>query len=129
MVLTARRSEPVVLLQRERALRPDLVLILAYLALTGVGLVMIYSASAPRLLNEAKSPTDLVRRQLLFVAVGIGAFILTSLIEHRTLKMLTPIAYVLSLATLVVVLLLGDGDVSRWIEIGAFQFQRISSSR
>ena len=37
MVLTARRTEPVTLLQRERALRPDVVLILAYLALSGLG--------------------------------------------------------------------------------------------
>ncbi len=123
MVLTARRTEPVVLLQRERALRPDLVLILSYLALTGVGLVMIYSASAPRLIAGAESPTALVRRQLVFVAVGIGAFILTSLIEHRTLKMLTPIAYVLSLTSLVVVLFLDAAGVNRWIGIGSFQFQ------
>jgi cell division protein FtsW (lipid II flippase) len=52
MVLTARRTEPVTLLQRERALRPDVVLILSYLALSGLGLVMIYSASAPRLIAE-----------------------------------------------------------------------------
>ena len=80
MVLTARRTEPVTLLQRERALRPDLILILSYLALTGLGLVMIYSASAPRLLAEGRSPTDLVRRQMVFVAVGFVAFIFSSLI-------------------------------------------------
>jgi rod shape determining protein RodA len=124
MVLAARRTEPVNLLQRERALRPDLLLILSYLALTGLGLVMIYSASAPRLLADGKSPTDLVRRQLIFVGVGIGAFILASLIEHRTLKMLTPLVYVGSLITLVVVLF---GKVvagaNRWIQLGSFQFQ------
>lgn len=124
MVLAARRTEPVTLLQRERALRPDLLLILSYLALTGLGLVMIYSASAPRLLADGKSPTDLVRRQLIFVVVGIGAFILASLVEHRTLKMVTPIVYGGSLVTLVVVLY---GDVvagaNRWIQLGPFQFQ------
>ena len=53
MVLAARRTEPVTLLQRERTLRPDLVLILAYLALSGLGLVMIYSATAPKLIADA----------------------------------------------------------------------------
>ncbi len=124
MVLAARRTELVTLLQRERALRPDLLLILSYLALTGLGLVMIYSASAPRLLADGKSPTDLVRRQLIFVVVGIGAFILASLIEHRTLKMVTPLVYGGSLITLVLVLF---GKVvagaNRWIQIGPFQFQ------
>lgn len=124
MVLTARRTEPVTILQRERSLRPDLVLIISYLALSGLGLVMIYSASAPRLLAEGRSPTDLVRRQLLFVVVGIGAFILSSLIEHRTLKMLTPIAYLGSLFTLVLVLFMPVvAGANRWISIGGFQFQ------
>jgi rod shape determining protein RodA len=123
MVLAARRSEPVTLLQRERALRPDLVLILSYLALTGLGLVMIYSASAPRLLAEGASPTTLLRKQLVFVAVGVGAFILASLVEHRTLKMLTPIAYGVSLATLVIVLFMPAEGVNRWINFRFFQFQ------
>lgn len=123
MVLTARRTEPVTLLQRERALRPDIGLILSYLALSGLGLVMIYSASAPRLLAEGRSPTEAVRRQLLFVLIGIGAFILASLVEHRALRMFTPLAYGFSLATLVAVLLLNDGNVRRWINFGSFQFQ------
>lgn len=124
MVLTARRTEPVTLLQRERALRPDLLLILSYLALTGLGLVMIYSASAPRLLAEGESPTSLVRRQLIFVVVGIGAFILASLIEHRTLKMVTPLVYAGSLITLVVVLFSKVvAGANRWIQIGPVQFQ------
>lgn len=124
MVLTARRTEPVTLLQRERALRPDLVLILSYLALTGLGLVMIYSASAPRLLADGVSPTALVRRQMVFAAVGIVGFILASLVEHRTLKMLAPIAYVGSLITLTVVLFMPVvAGANRWIELGFFQFQ------
>jgi rod shape determining protein RodA len=123
MALAARRSEPVTLLQRERALRPDLVLIISYLALSGLGLVMIYSASAPRLLADGESPTAVVRRQVVFVVVGFVVFILTSLIEHRTLKMLTPVAYVLSLVSLVVVLVLHAQGVNRWIDFGFFQFQ------
>ncbi|MCP4307381.1 MAG: rod shape-determining protein RodA [bacterium] len=124
MVLTARRTEPVTLLQRERALRPDVLLILSYLALTGLGLVMIYSASAPRLLADGESPTSLVRRQMIFALVGIVAFVLASLIEHRTLKMLAPIAYVGSLISLIVVLYMPVvSGANRWIELGFFQFQ------
>ncbi len=124
MVLAARRTEPVTLLQRERSLRPDLVLIISYLALSGLGLVMIYSASAPKLIADGESPTEAVFRQMIFVVIGIVAFFATSLIEHRTLKMLTPIAYVASLVTLVLVLF---GPVragaTRWIPIAGFQFQ------
>jgi len=124
MVLAARRTEPVTLLQRERALRPDLVMILAYLALSGLGLAMIYSASAPALIADGKSATDAVVRQSVFVALGISAFFLTSLIDHRVLKMLTPVAYVGSLATLVIVLFMPALEgATRWIPIGGFQFQ------
>lgn len=124
MVLAARRTEPVTLLQRERTLRPDLLLIISYLALTGLGLVMIYSASAPRLLADGDSPSALVRRQMVFAAVGIVGFVVASLIEHRTLKMLAPIAYVGSLISLIVVLFMPVvAGANRWIDFGFFQFQ------
>jgi rod shape determining protein RodA len=124
MTLTARRTEPVTLLQRERSLRPDIVLIIAYLALSGLGLVMIYSASAPRLLAEGLNPGSLVQRQMVFMVLGVIAFFATSLIEPRTLKMLTPVAYIGSLITLVVVLF-GPAvkGATRWIPILGFQFQ------
>lgn len=124
MVLTARRTEPITLLQRERSLRPDLVLILAYLALTGLGLVMIYSASAPSLIERGQSPTQLVVRQSIWVVVGITAFFVTSLIEPRTLKMLIPVFYIGSLITLLIVLKApARSGATRWISIGSFQFQ------
>ncbi|MCP3998086.1 MAG: rod shape-determining protein RodA [bacterium] len=124
MVLAARRTEPVTLLQRERTLRPDLVLILAYLALSGLGLVMIYSATAPKLIADGASPTSAVFRQMIFVAIGIVAFFATSLIENRTLRMLTPIFYVGSLITLLIVLRMPvRAGANRWIPLGGFQFQ------
>lgn len=124
MVLSARRTEPVTILQRERALRPDLVLIMAYLALTGLGIVMIYSASAPRLIAEGRSPTDLVRRQLVFVAAGLVMFIVSSLVEHRTLRMLAPIIYIGSLLTLVIVLFMPQvANANRWFVAGPIRFQ------
>ena len=49
MSLTTERTEPVSILQRERQLRPDLFLLLAYMALGGIGIVMVHTASAPRL--------------------------------------------------------------------------------
>ncbi|MGA9597425.1 MAG: rod shape-determining protein RodA [Acidimicrobiia bacterium] len=124
MVLTARRTEPVTLLQREQPLRPDLVLIIAYLALTGLGLVMVYSASAPGLIANNESPTSLVVRQSIWVAIGIVGFIATSLVEPRTLKTLIPILYGGSLLTLLVVLRSpARAGANRWIPIGGIQFQ------
>jgi len=124
MSLTARRIEPVTILQRERSLRPDLVLLLAYGALAALGIVMVYSASAPRLEAFDQDPTSLVRRHTVFVIVGVVTFVATSMISGRSLRTLSPVVYLGSLATLVAVLFApAVAGVNRWIQIGPFQFQ------
>lgn len=124
MVLAASSGEPVLLLQRERALRPDLLLILPYLALSGLGIVMIYSASAPRLEALGQDPASVMRDQVIFVVIGVVVFIAASLIEHRTLHLLAPVAYLISLVTLLVVLFGPKrAGTHRWIEIGPLTFQ------
>ncbi len=124
MALAASRSEPFLLLQRERALRPDLFLILPYLALSGLGIVMVYSASAPRLEAMGEDPASLMRDQAIFVAIGVAVFIVGSLFEHRTLFMLAPPAYLASVFTLIVVLFVDlRANTHRWIEIGPYTFQ------
>ena len=79
MSLTTPRVEPVTILQRERPLRPDLLLVLSYIALAALGIVMVYSASAPRLEAFDQDPGSLVRRHTAFVVVGILAFVVMSL--------------------------------------------------
>ena len=104
MALTARRTEPVTILQRERSLRPDLFLILPYLALAALGIVMVYTASAPR--NELLDldPASTVRRHIIFVLIGFGVFIASSLIGGRTLRSLSIPFYMVSVIALGLVL-------------------------
>lgn len=113
-------------LYRERALRPDLFLVLSFLALSGLGILMVYTASAPRLIAEGEDPASLMRRHLVFVVLGIIAFLAASLIDNRTLRMLTPFLYVGSVVMLALVLTpLGDfrKGANRWIALGPFQLQ------
>ncbi len=113
-------------LQRERALRPDLFLLLSYLALSGLGIIMIYTASAPRLIEEGLDPAYSMKRQAVFVVIGLVLFVVSSVIDPRVLKMLTPVAYVGSLLGLLVVLTpLGElrNGARSWIAVGGFQFQ------
>ena len=124
MALTARRTEPVTILRRDRPLRPDLLLVIAYFALAGLGIIMVFSASAPRLEAFGEDPGALVRRHTVFVGVGIAVFVFTSAIGGRMLRSMAPLVYVVSLATLVAVLFAPEvAGVNRWIQIGAFQFQ------
>lgn len=126
MSLTARRTEPVTILQRERSLRPDLFLILPYLALAALGIVMVYTASAPR--NELLDldPAVTVRRHVIFVLIGFAVFIASSLIGGRTLRSLSIPFYMVSVIALGLVLTpLGRElkGAQRWIQIGPLQLQ------
>lgn len=125
MALTARRTEPVTILQRERALRPDLFLIIPYLALSALGIVMVYTASAPR--NELLDldPASTVRRHVIFVLIGFAVFIASSLIGGRTLRSLSVPFYMASLLALGIVLRWGRElkGAQRWIQIGPLQLQ------
>lgn len=125
MALTARRTEPVTILQRERALRPDLFLILPYLTLSALGIVMVYTASAPR--NELLDldPASTVRRHIIFVIIGFAVFIGSSLIGGRTLRSLSVPFYMASLVALGIVLEWGRElkGAQRWIQVGPLQLQ------
>ena len=124
MALTARRVEPVALLQRDRPLRPDLMLILAYMTLSAVGIVMVYSASAPRLEAFGLDPGSQMRRHAVFVVIGVVVFVATSTISGRALRGMSPFVYGLSLAALVLVLFApARAGVNRWLDLGPFQLQ------
>ncbi len=126
MVATARPRIDQTVLQRERPLRPDIVLLMAFLALSGVGILMVYTASAPRLIAEGSDPASLMRRHAIFVLLGLIAFVAASLVDGRTIRLLTPGAYLASLTALILVLTpLGDfrKGANRWIALGPFQLQ------
>lgn len=126
MSLTVERTEPVSILQRERPLRPDLFLVLAYVALAGIGIVMVHTASAPRLELIGADPTSLMRRQAVFAVIGLFVFLFASMIDSRSLRSLAPWLFAGSMFTLLLVLT-PVGEVvkgaQRWVQIGPFQFQ------
>ncbi len=126
MSLSVERTEPVSILQRDRQLRPDLFLVLAYIALAGIGVVMVHTASAPRLELLGADPDTLMRRQAVFTVVGVAVFFVTSLIDNRSLRSLTPWVFAGSMVSLFLVLTtLGEvvKGAQRWVQLGPFQFQ------
>jgi rod shape determining protein RodA len=114
------------LLQRERAMRPDLALVGSYLALSILGLLMVYTASVSRLEEAGLSPTRDLERQGAYVVAGFIAFGLLSAFDVRSLQRWVPAIYVANLVALFVVLTPLGGTVrgvQRWIDIGPLQFQ------
>ncbi len=126
MAVVARPAKEPSVLQRERSLRPDLFLVLSFLALSVVGILMVYTASAPGLEAEGLDPATTMRRHVIFVLIGMVGFVIASLIDNRSLRLLTPPAYIGSVLALLLVLTpLGDArkGANRWIAIGPFQLQ------
>lgn len=112
------------LFQRERTLQPDLILVVVFLLLSGLSVVMVYTASAPRARLLGNSETLEATKQAIFVGVGIVAFIFASVIDTRTIRASAPLVYAGSLIALVVVLFTKAHEgAQRWISFGPVQFQ------
>ena len=113
----------------------DLPFLMLVLLLTGIGVIMVFSASyATAYLQEDKSPTFYFFRQALFAAAGLTVMYITSKINYQTFRWLSVFALGLAVLLLIAVLIPGihtsrsDG-VKRWIAvpgIGTFQPSEIA---
>jgi len=104
----------------------DPILVLTALALTAVGLVMIYSAKLAALNQQGLPSTLYVSRQLMALVLGIVVLVAAAVIDYRHLRSYAVVLYFASLAFLVLVLTpLGTarGGSQRWIVLGGFQLQ------
>jgi rod shape determining protein RodA len=125
MSITTDRSQ-VSLLRRDRKFRPDWLLLISYMALSALGLMMIYTASAPRLEALGASPTRELEQQAAFVLIGFMAFGVVSLISMATIRPWASAIYLGSIVTLVLVLSpLGSSvkGAQRWMQLGPIRFQ------
>ncbi|WP_169786950.1 rod shape-determining protein RodA [Nitriliruptor alkaliphilus] len=104
----------------------DPVLVLSALALTGIGLVAIYSAKLQALTDQGLSPLLYISRQVLAMVVGILGMVAAAVIDYRHLRTYAAVIYGVALVLLVLVITpLGTtfGGAQRWILIGGFQLQ------
>ena len=111
--------------RRRREVRPDLILIGSVAALSALGLLMIYSATAPRLAAAGASTTSQMIRQGWFVVLGIVVLVVASALSDRTWQALAPVVYILSLVLLLAVDLVGATrqGAQRWISLGIIDLQ------
>lgn len=114
---------------RELARGPmDLPFFLLTLLLTGVGLVMLLSASFPSAYYETADPTYYFARQGLFALAGIAAMLILGRIDYHRLRDYGRPLMMLSVVLLILVLIPGIGIIShnarRWLGIRRiFTFQ------
>lgn len=95
----------------------DWILFGTMLALSGFGLLMIYSATR-------NTGTFSMERQMIFVAAGLIIYAIASNIDYREYRSIVPAASVIILVLLVAVFFFPPvNDVNRWIPLGFFNLQ------
>ncbi|MBX3460890.1 MAG: putative lipid II flippase FtsW [Planctomycetes bacterium] len=102
--------------------------LLNLLALVGIGVVMVFSSSAIRVVPGAEiDPFVFIKRHLLFVGAGLAAMAMIARIDHNTWLRFAKPLWMLGLVLLVLTLLPGVGTeyngARRWIRFGGFGFQ------
>ncbi|GAA5071880.1 rod shape determining protein RodA [Thermocatellispora tengchongensis] len=111
----------------DRLKRPDWVLYGCAAALTLTGLLLIWSATRPGLIQQGGDPSWFLRRQGIAAGIGVALMVLIARSDLRILRAYVPMLYVVALLGLAVVLSpLGstvNGSKS-WIVLGGgVQFQ------
>ena len=97
--------------------RSDRILFGTMLALSGFGLLMIYSATS-------STGSVGMERQMIFVAAGLTIYLIVSNIDYREFKNLIPMISVLVLIGLFAVYLFPPiNGARRWIPLGLFNLQ------
>jgi len=120
-VLTDRRAR----LQASPLRHLDISLVLAPILISGLGLLMIYSATHTRLEQAGADPFDFVKRQAVAIVLGIVAMAVMTVIDYRRLRELALFGYAATILMLVAVLFIGvevKGTQARF-DIGPVQLQ------
>lgn len=102
--------------------------LLNVLALLGIGVVMVFSSSAIRVLPGLENdPFIFIKRHLMFLGLGLAAMTVLARVDYAVWQKLAKPLYLLGFALLVLTLLPGIGTeyngARRWIRFGGLGFQ------
>jgi rod shape determining protein RodA len=123
MTLLTHPDAPPAISDRRRN-TPDRVLFITTLALSMLGLLMIYSATRVGLERVNLPASFSMERQMIFVAAGLILFVALSFVDYRELGQLAHIIYLGMIALLALVFLFpAVKGAQRWFDLGYFQLQ------
>ena len=113
--------------QDRNAPRFDLLLLIAVLALVGIGLVMVYSASAITAQDKLHDALHYLKRQAVAAVIGLGAMLLAMKVGYRRLARWAWPLLLLAGVSLVLLLVPGlgvsVGGARRWLRVPGISFQ------
>ncbi len=114
-------KSPAKILQRERH-QPDYMVLVVVVALTAVGILMVYSSSAMRGYLSADADTfAIVGPQIQWALLGIAAMVLMMRVDYRYLRLVSVPVYAVAVALLVLVFVpefnIVIGGSARWLKL------------
>jgi cell division protein FtsW len=105
----------------------DKILFTVTLILVGLGILMVYSASAIRAQEHFGDPSFFLKRQVVWAVVGLTALIGVLGQDYRKLERWAPLLYLVSVLLLIVVLIPSVGTkvngARRWLRFASLSFQ------
>jgi cell division protein FtsW len=105
----------------------DHILLFVVIALMGIGLIMVYSASSLNSIAIMADGLYYFKRQLIWVCVGLLGMLGFSIIPYTKLEKVTVPMLAISIILLILVLIPGVardiGGAKRWLRFGGFGFQ------
>src|SRR5690606_12637520 len=108
-----------------RTREPDWWLLAIVLTLALFGTVMVYSSTAGLTTSHDESPYTYLARQLVFLAVGIGAMLVAMNVDyHRWRPLAVPGLLVVAMLLIAVLVMAADINGSkRWFDLGPVHIQ------
>ncbi len=107
--------------------RMDWVLVLAVTALSAIGVLLVWSATQPSLLAAGLDPHTYLKKQLLWVVIGLVLMFGVGFADYRRLRSWAPLVYGATLLGLLAVLSPLGSDINgahAWISLpGGFQVE------
>jgi rod shape determining protein RodA len=103
----------------------DLILVIATLLVSIIGVVMVYTATRGSLLAQGEDPKTFLKKQGLFVVLGIIVMVVVALIDYRRIEPIANILYWLIILSLLGVFAVGSSaqGAARWFSLGPLQLQ------
>lgn len=103
----------------------DIVLAVTTVFVAMVGVVMVYTATKGSLLAQGDDPKSYLKKQALYVVLGVIAMVLVALFDYRRLEPVAMVLYGLVVLSLLGVFVIGSHaqGAARWFTVGPIQLQ------
>jgi rod shape determining protein RodA len=103
----------------------DFILVVATLVVAAIGVVMVYTATRGELLAHGDDPKTFLKKQALYVVLGVIAMVVVALFDYRRLEPFAMVIYWLTILALLGVYVVGHSaqGAARWFSLGPLQLQ------